>query len=58
VGLITHSELSKSENVAADAVSRLVKAGYRYIMLDATGEDDLSASIMGDLKIRCVAVGS
>jgi 3-dehydrotetronate 4-kinase len=57
VGLITHSELSKSENVAADAVSRLVKAGYRYIMLDATGEDDLSASIILAKKAKAI-VGS
>ena len=57
VGLITHSELSRSENVVADAVSRLVKAGYKYILLDATGEDDLSASIILAKKAKAI-VGS
>jgi 3-dehydrotetronate 4-kinase len=57
VGLIAHAELSKSNNAASDAVSRLVKAGYRHIMLDATGEDDLRASIFLAKKAKAI-VGS
>jgi uncharacterized protein YgbK (DUF1537 family) len=57
VGLIAHSVLSKSGTVASDAVIRLVKAGYNYIMLDATGEDDLRASIFLAKKAKAI-VGS
>jgi uncharacterized protein YgbK (DUF1537 family) len=57
VGLIAHAELSKSNNAASDAVSRLVKAGYRHIILDTTGEDDLRASIFLAKKAKAI-VGS
>lgn len=57
VGLITHAELSKGDNAASDAVIRLVKAGYKYIMLDATGEDDLRASIVLAKEAKAI-VGS
>lgn len=57
IGLVAHSELSKSENAASDAVNRLVKAGYKYIMLDASGEDDMRASIVLAKNARAI-IGS
>jgi hypothetical protein len=57
VGLITHAELSKSNNAASDAVTRLVNGGYKHIMHDATGEDDLRASIFLTKKAKAI-VGS